>query len=243
MVVFSGSKITKSNNIQPLYENNVLAFSVSLNVSWSWYSKKDGIVIWTFTNRSFLQSTVILFRNGYYFGNAYFPIYLQNGVTNWAKKLSPLIDKGVEQNSMPLAILDFGNGNRIVAFIFTLAGGQKWSVLEGGFSEFMPPSNVALFDVNYEHSGQFCIGYDPKQVMDWDEQTNSDMKGYSPNPSTFDTIELSVPSTAPYVKLFKFDFVQNSPCTNQINNMGLENKSSDDLEEIIGSIINRIRSI
>jgi len=69
------------------------------------------------------------------------------------------------------------------------------------------------------------------------------MKGYSPNPSTFDTIELSVPSTAPYVKLFKFDFVQNSPCTNQINNMGLENKSSDDLEEIIGKIISRFRSI
>jgi len=133
MVVFSGSKITKSNNIQPLYENNVLAFSVSVNVSWSWYSKKDGIVIWTFIDRSFLQSTVILFRNGYYFGNAYFPIYLQNGMTNWANKLSPLVDKGAEHNSMPVAILDFGNGNRIVAFIFTLAGGQKWSVLEGYF--------------------------------------------------------------------------------------------------------------
>jgi len=243
MIVFSGSKVTKSSNIQPLFEHNVLGFSISVTVNWSWYSKRDGIVTWTFTNKSYLQSTVILFRNGYYFGNAYFPIYLQNGMTKWAKTLSPLADNGVEHNSMPVAILDFGNGNRIVAFIFTLSSGQKWSVLEGGFSELMPPSNIAVFDVDYEHSGQFCVGYDPKQVLDWDTQTNSNMKGYSPNPSTFETIELSVPTMAPYVKLFKFDSVQTSACFNQINNMGLENKSSDDLEEIIGNIIKRIRSI
>lgn len=242
MIVFGGSKITQSDKVQLTNQGLAIGFSVSVNVSWSWYRKREGIVAWTFTNKSYLQSTVILFRNGYYFGNAYFPIYLNNGITWWAKKLEPLVDKGIEKNTMPIAILDFGNNNRIVAFIFTLASGQKWSVLEGGFSELMPPDNVALFDVNVERSGEFCVGYDPNQVIDWDAQTHTNLSGYSPNPKTFETIELSMPSMAPYVKLFKLDSIQESRCLTEGEISGKGNKSTDDLEEIIGSIMKMIRS-
>ncbi len=238
----SGSKINFPKTSQMSQLESVTGFSVSVSISWSWFDKRAGIVAWQFTNKSVLPSTVILFRNGYYFGNAYFPIYLNNGITRWATKLEPLTDLGVQRNTMPIAIIDFGNGKRIVAFIFTLSGGQKWSVLEGGFSLEFPPKNIAVFDVDLEKSGKFCVGYDPRQVLDWDAQTGSNLKGYLPNPATFDTIQLSAPTIAPYVKLFEKDSVLDSECKGGISQSEQMGYAEDDIEVIIGNILRRIRN-
>lgn len=242
MTIISGSWISGPEGFSLSYEKKAQKFSTGIEVNWTWFSKKNGIVSWNFTNNSYLQSSVILFRNGYYFGNAFFPVYLSNGITNWATTLSPLQEKGVENNTMPVAIMNFGSGNRIVAFVFTLAGGQIWSVLEGGFSERMPPANVALYDLTMERSGVFCIGYDPKQVLDWNRQTGLNMSGYSPNPKTVQTLELSVPTVATYVKLFKGDTIRDSGCLNDVGHNSSEN-SPGDIEEIISNIIKRIRSL
>jgi hypothetical protein len=92
---------------------------------------------------------------------------------------------------------------RIVAFVFTLGPGETYQILEGGFSEEMPPSGAALYEVVEKKAGEYCIGYDPAQVADWDMQTQTAMAGYLPNPKTFQTVELSfVDETAPSVALF-----------------------------------------
>ncbi|MEM4056932.1 MAG: hypothetical protein QW578_07845, partial [Thermoplasmatales archaeon] len=41
------------------------------------------------------------------------------------------------------------------------------------FSTTSSPSNGLVFGVMFEKSGTFCIGYDPKQVTDYDRQTTS----------------------------------------------------------------------
>ncbi|MEM3861744.1 MAG: LAGLIDADG family homing endonuclease [Thermoplasmatales archaeon] len=144
-------------------------------------------------------------------------VYVNNGMTYWATSLTPLIDQGVANNTMPIGIIDFGGGNKIIAFIFTLAPGQKWSVLEGGFSSAMQPSGQAVYELSLEKTGSFCIGYDPQQVLDWDLQTGTTMQGYSPNPNNFNTIEVTVPVGTQYIQLFPNDTVSDSACPPQPN--------------------------
>ncbi len=97
--------------------------------------------------------TYVLFRNGYYFGNAFWPVYLQNAEfrTQFASSIKPLHDEGIEENSAPLFVADF-NGRYIVVFLFSLNPEQKWSILEGGFSDKEMPSNYAVFDVSRNRS-------------------------------------------------------------------------------------------
>jgi len=188
--------------------------SHNVSISWSWYNENQGIVSWNFANNSTEQKSVILFRSGYYFGNAYYPIYVANGMTSWATSLTPLEDNGIENNTMPIGIVDF-NGKKIVAFIFTLAPGQKWSVLEGGFSTIMPPTGQTVYEVTLNNVTDYCIGYDQTQVLDWDMQTQTTMQGFMPNPSTINTVEVEAPSDAPYVVLFPNDTETLGQCNNQ----------------------------
>jgi len=246
-------------------------------VSWSWYDQGQGIVVWTMKNLSNKTRSFVLFRNGYYFGNAYWPLYTANAGFNvkFATELTPLPSGKVEENGAPIAVIDLNEPTtplqvktpqiitvtpttttsavaptiaaggtltapatgaaastystpvfasassgstvtttgtvtsttvavtRIVAFVFTLAPGETYQILEGGFSEEMPPSGAALYEVVQKKAGEYCIGYDPAQVVDWDMQTQTLMSGYVPNPKTFETVELSfVDETAPSVALF-----------------------------------------
>jgi len=103
-------------------------------VTWEWYDKSQGIIKWTFTNTGKAQESVILLRNGYYFGGAFWPVYVANpefGVT-WMTEVKPLVDNGAENNAPPIAPVTFSNGYTQVLFVFTLSGGQTWSMLEGG---------------------------------------------------------------------------------------------------------------
>lgn len=115
-------------------------------------------------------------------------------------------------NSPPLGIVDFGQGRMNASFIFTIAPNSTWSMLEGGFSVNMTPSGIDLYEVTIEKSGQFCIGYDTQRVADWDNQTQTTLKGYSPNPSAFNTLELLPESDAPYDVLPYTDSVTEGPC-------------------------------
>ncbi|MHB8154239.1 MAG: hypothetical protein ACYDG3_14525 [Bacillati bacterium] len=183
-----------------------------INVTWSWYDEAQGLVQWTFKNTGTEQASCILLRNQYYFGNAFWPVYVANPgfATAFAAALTPLVDNGVANNSPPLAVVDFGNGNRIIAFVFTLSPNQIWSMLEGGFSSVMPPVFQQAPIVTLENSGSWCIGYDSQQVIDWDTQTGTNLQGYSPNPSAFNTVEVSV--TAPYIALYN-DTITQGTCS------------------------------
>ncbi|MFG1445803.1 MAG: hypothetical protein AAE975_01340 [Thermoplasmatales archaeon] len=244
MVITSGSIPRVSGQFEMGLGSQVESISTSITATWSWYNKLMGIVSWNFKNNSAFQETAVLYRSGYFFGNAYFPIYLENGVSMWGTQLAPLTNRGIDRNTMPLGIVDFGQGNRIIAFLFTFDPGQSWSVLEGGFSARSPPSNGVLFGAMLEKTGSFCIGYDPKQVTDYDRQTSTSLKGYSPNPSYVKTVEVAISTFAQFVQLFPGDTISDRPCQNQ-NEVVVQEESNvapGDIEEIVGNIVRVIRS-
>lgn len=205
-MIVSGSKaFDLASKIKPV------KISGSVEVNWTWYDKSAGTVSWNFANDTDSTRTVILYRNSYYFGNAYWCIYVNNKMTYWAASLVPLTDSGVENNTMPIGVVDSGQAGRIIAFLFTFSKGQKWSALEGGFSVASPPANPAVYEVTPETKNEFCIGYDQSQITDWDAQTGSTMSGYAPNPSSVETVEVRTPSNALYYTLFN-DTINNGKC-------------------------------
>jgi len=260
-------------------------------------------------NLSKQTRSFVLYRNGYYFGNAYWPIYVANAGFNvkFATELTPLPSGKVEENGAPIAVIDLNEPTtplqvkspqvittaptttpsspsvmptvtaggtltapatgaaastysipvfasassastaamagttttttvavtRIVAFVFTLGPGETYQILEGGFSEEMPPSGAALYEVVEKKAGEYCIGYDPAQVVDWDMQTQTAMAGYLPNPKTFETVELSfVDDTAPSVALFN-DPIADGECPHSSPNQceELEKKAEEAAKE------------
>ena len=155
-------------------------------VTWNWYDKSAGTIIWTFRNPSSRDQSIVLFRSFFYFCNAYWPFYLANPGFNvkWSKN-DPLINVGSQQNAPQLAVVNF-SGKRLVCFVFTLNPNQDWSMLEGGFMG-IDPEPVKVVPVSYEGESDFCITYDKNHANDWDLQTGMALKGYLPNPSTFTT--------------------------------------------------------
>ncbi len=185
--------------------------TTGVDVSWAWESQTNGTVKWTFKNLGSTDISFLLFRNGYYFGNAFWPVYLNNPQFNesFASSLTPLINNGSSNNSAPLGIANFPNGKKIVCFVFTLAPKQVWSMLEGGFSTSMEPSGFSALTVDVTGTSRFCITYDETQVVDWDNQTGTGYKGYSPNPSSFTSVLVNCKGT--YVQLFK-DIIVDGQC-------------------------------
>jgi hypothetical protein len=183
----------------------------TLKVSWSWYNQAQGTVAWEFVNATSTLKSFLLLRNSYYFGNAFWPVYLNNKSfnVNFIQKPSPLTNKGIASNSAPIAVIEFPGKREIVAFVFILSASQSWSILEGGFSVGSPPSGYSLINVDFSGSSQYCIKYDPKQVSDWDSQTGTTLQGYSPNPSTFETATFLC--TGEFVALFK-DILKAGKC-------------------------------
>lgn len=190
------------------------ASSPNLKVSWEWYNEGEGIVRWTLQNVSGQQASGILFRNSYYFGNAYWPIYANNpgfGVT-FAAKLEPLSDESIRINSAPLGIVSWKQGDgsykSIVSFVFTLSPGQTWRILESGFSHLTPPQNISVFEVTrVSDADSFALGYTREQVDSWNAQTGNSDKGHAPNPNMFDVVQVLAPPEAPFEQLFEGDSI------------------------------------
>ncbi len=82
-------------------------------------------------------------------------------------------------------------------------------MIEGGFSEAFSPSGYSAIIANVSGAKDYCIKYDEKQVKDWDSQTGTNYTGYSPNPSTFNTVTAKVQSN--YVSLFN-DIITPGEC-------------------------------
>jgi hypothetical protein len=182
-----------------------------LKVSWSWYNQAQGTVAWTFVNGTSAVKSFLLLRNSYYFGNAFWPVYLNNKSfnVNFILEPSPLVNNGIASNSAPVAVITFPGKGEIVAFVFTLSTGQSWSILEGGFSVESPPSGYSLIPVTFNGTSVYCITYDKKQVSDWDLQTGTTLQGYTPNPSAFETATFVC--NGGYVALFR-DIINAGKC-------------------------------
>jgi len=206
--------------IYPKSMTKVVTSADNVTVSWDWYDETNGIVEWMFINESSNQQTVILYRNGYYFGNAFWCVYEANPQfdVSWATSLTPLVDNGINNNSPPIGLVQFGSNQVIVAFLFTLAPHQEWSVLEGGFSASFPPIAPAVYQVSLISTGEYCIGYDQAQVSQWDQQTGTSYQGYEPNPSTFNTVLVQAPSNAIYTQLYPADTAIAGQCSGSPTN-------------------------
>jgi len=189
-----------------------------VSVSWSWYDQKDGIVQWTFQNDSDTVKSVALLRgavdeNGqvlvnYYFGNAYWVVYLALGITKWQVGDTTLQDQGVTQNTPPIAVLE-AHGKYLVAFIFTLPPKSTWSMLEGGFGNGIQPYHPVAVPAKYIGDRDFCVGYDYIQILDYTEQTGIPVAGYQPNPRPIKVSLYKI--TGPYIELFN-DSIQLGNC-------------------------------
>jgi hypothetical protein len=186
----------------------VEASTQNIKVSWVWHKEQQGIVAWTFQNIGSQQATGILYRNSHYFGNAYWPVHQNNpgfGVA-FATKLEPLADKSIESNSVPLGIVSWkqadGSYKNIISFIFTLAAGQTWQMLEGGFSHVMPPQDISIYEVSSISESDFTIAYDQQHIDTWNQQTGNSDNGYEPNPNTFNAVQVLAPPEAPCINLF-----------------------------------------
>ncbi|MGA2664840.1 MAG: hypothetical protein ABSF83_07855 [Nitrososphaerales archaeon] len=203
---------------QARLEQVVTDGSGSVEAGWAWYDRRQGVVAWGFRNLDSGQRSVVLLRDSYYFGGAYWPVYCSTalfGVSFLASETvpPPLPERGVPRNSPPLGLVHFDGPERTIAcFVFTLSPGQAWAVLEGGFSAASPPSGAALYDVTRLSPGDFCLTYDPRVVRDWAGQTGSRLDAYSPNPSSFRTWLFQAEGAAPYRRLFPDESVSPGKC-------------------------------
>lgn len=190
--------------------------SSNISVNWNWHDQQNGTIQWDFKNNGQETQSVILLRSGYYFGGAFWPVYVNNPQfgTIFAQQPVPLVNNGLDKNNPPLAVIRFPDGTLTVCFVFTLAPGQAWSMVEGGFSSQVVPNNVSVHLVTQSETMDMCIGYDQMQVYDWDRQTGSGMQGYSPNPRTFKTVLCDV--SASDIRLFK-DPISLSACSVSLN--------------------------
>ena len=166
-------------------------------VTWNWYNEDEGVVQWVFDNQTPKTVSFLLFRNGYFFGNAFWPVYVANPGFNvsWitVTPVQPLDNSGdLEKHGARLAPVKIPGSSTtnkyLIAFVFTLTPESFYSILEGGFSKEMPPSDIALVNVVPGDPQDFCIGYDPEQVEAWDLQTKTLMQGYTPNQMTIETV-------------------------------------------------------
>ena len=209
------------------------------SVSWTWYDKQKGTVKWTLKNLTAVKRSFVLFRNGYYFGNAYWPIYVANPEFNVKfisikpnETIPALSSNTFEQNVALLAIINLPKAvkplissqtpsapvTKIVAFVFTLNPNQTYEILEDGFSDSTPPSNARLYEVVVNSVNDYCIKYDRYHVLHWNLKKNASVAGYFPYSSTFNTVEMNFVSSEfllnsepPSVALFN-DSIKANPC-------------------------------
>ena len=199
-------------------EQVVASASGSVEAGWAWYEKSQGVVAWAFRNSDSSRHSVILLRNSYYFGDAYWSIYssnpgFQTSFLDGSATPRALAPSSVPQNAAPLGLVQFdGVQQAIVCFVLTLSPGQAWAMLERDFTALSPPSGVAVYEVTPTTGGEFCVAYDPRAVREWDDQTKTRLSAYTPNPSTFNTWLFQAGSGAPYRKLFPGDSVVTGRC-------------------------------
>lgn len=193
-----------------MFKNVLISkFEGGLEVSWEWSPYfGERTINWSFRNSSYKTKNFILFRNGYYFGSAYWPIQVNNPVyhVELATSLEPYVDEGPWLNAPRLGIVEHPSGRFIICYIFTLAPVSTWRIIEGGFDQASPPSGIHVCEVKFVRTGEFCIEYDPRHEVIRDLQIEKlpfIAKPYAPNPKTFKSVLVSAPEGSPSPE---FDF-------------------------------------
>ena len=191
--------------------------STFVTVSWAWTDQSKGNISWTFVNADPNNShAVVLYRNNYIFGGAFWPVYLgpDDTVSHMLDGTQP-IPTLTGNGGQPMGIIDYGPGaspRYLVHFIFNLAPGQTWSTPEGGFTGGITPTAGACYELTSSVAGNYCVGYDPQRVADWDSQTGTSNRGYAPNPSTYFTYAFTPEAATPENTLGFKDAIGSGTC-------------------------------
>ena len=170
----------------------------------------NGIVTWQFTNKGNVTGSWLLQRGAslegqqfedYIFGQAFNIIYLNNSSAFGTSLLQapplPLIDKGTQNNAPPMSIIFSPNGV-FIAFVFTLDGGQTWSMEEGGFSGGITPSNPILIPVSVKNAiaSSFCDSWQNMQCQGYNQQAGTNLPCPS-NPWQISSISMETTQDVP----------------------------------------------
>ena len=169
----------------------------AVKVTWKYINKEEGLIQWSFENTSNEMVNFALLRQGYYFGNAFYPVYLEN--PEFQTSFTTVADKPMSTTGNPPVAVVYFSGKPIVCFVFTLVAKQIWTMEEGGWTDQEPTSYqaVPLTPVSVK---KFSIQYNPEQVTQWDEQSGTDYAGYSPNPKVFSSMKFI--SAGQYISIF-----------------------------------------
>ncbi len=215
---------------------SVTALNGEISCSVSWQDEASGTVQWKLENHSKNIQQLVILRNNYMFGGAFWPVYVANSFgrgasgtnpsdnfgVNWintSTNSTPLKNLGVSRNTMPIGLVTkqgssgtINASNSSVVFIFTLGPGEVYPVIEGGFSASMLPQLQKVLVVKNIYCGDVCAGYDQQRVKDWDSQTGTTLKGYAPDPGTVLTCAYEIPASDPYMTLNYTDSFSTGKC-------------------------------
>ncbi len=153
-----------------------------IKVNYTWYDRSGGIIQWNFENIGSTARSFILLRgitennkvSGIYaFGNAFYPLYYRNFNVDFATKPEALANNSVKTNNAPLAVIENSDAMLLVAFLYTLSGGSKYSVLEGGWKG-IEPGGIKIVLAKYCGVKDFSIEYEKKQCTLYNEESQTD---------------------------------------------------------------------
>ena len=153
-----------------------------VKVNYTWYDKGNGIIQWNFENTGSTTRSFILLRGItennkvseiYAFGDAFYPLYYKNFNVDFVTKPEPLANVSARTNNAPLAIIENSDSRLLVAFLYTLSGGSKYSVLEGGWKG-VEPGGIKIVLAKYSGIKDFSIEYEKKQCTLYNEESSTD---------------------------------------------------------------------
>ncbi|WP_337860036.1 hypothetical protein [Ferroplasma sp.] len=205
-----------------------------VEVNYTWYDKAKGIIQWNFMNTSSTARSFILLRGIeenrkvseiYAFGNAFYPLYYKNFHVNFATKPEPLANISPETNSAPLAVINNSDSILLVAFLYTLSGGTKYSVLEGGWKG-IEPGGIKVVDAEFAATKNFEIKYDKKQCALYNEESNSDYP-CPENPFTVKSALMNVNNSIKPLFNDTISILRSENCRKKIENFMQSNNLND----------------
>ena len=196
-----------------------------VTVDYTWYDRSQGIVQWNFENRSSTTKSFILIRgvsqNGkvseiYAFGDAFYPLYYHNFNVDFVKHPESLKNVNVKTNSAPLAVIENSDSELLVAFLYTLSGGESYSMLEGGWKG-VEPGGISIAIAKFNGIKNFKIDYEKKQCTLYNEESNTDYK-CPPDPFTVRSGIFSVDSSIKELFNDHITSSENDTCQEKLQN-------------------------
>ncbi|KAK4535164.1 hypothetical protein CDCA_CDCA04G1189 [Cyanidium caldarium] len=142
-------------------------------VYWVWVDQAGGLIKWVFRNPTDHKTTVVLERGivgsgSYCFGDAYWPAYLEVGLTHISD--GPYAPISGSRQNLPLAVI--GKARPGVCFVFPLDPHSSVEVDEGGFGGYQPFCHE-LVDVQFAGNFEYRITYNVRdQCNDFGGSSN-----------------------------------------------------------------------